>query len=124
MRLRGRGNEVKGVRSSHSSSVSDHRDVSCGGHLVQNRSVRELGSTGMPFLSAWLSDCDSGIAPPTHPKESAKMFSAHSNICSVPSEVGRAASANEASTRFIVLVAGSYWYDAVSHEALLGVIGL
>lgn len=52
------------------------------------------------------------------------MLSAHWNICCMPSEVGLGASANEASTRFMVLLTGSYWKEAVSHEAVLEVIGL
>ena len=52
------------------------------------------------------------------------MLSAHWNICFIPSEVGRGASPNEASTRFIVLETGSYWNDAANHDASLEVIGL
>lgn len=52
------------------------------------------------------------------------MLSAHWNICCMASEVGFAASAKEASTRFMLFVAGSYWKDAVSHAAVLAVMGL
>ena len=52
------------------------------------------------------------------------MLSAHWYICCMPSEVGSGASANEASTRFMVREAGSYWNDAVSHDALDEVMGL
>ena len=47
------------------------------------------------------------------------MLFAHWNICIMPSEVGFAASANEASTRFMVLLTGSYWNEAVSQAAVV-----
>ena len=52
------------------------------------------------------------------------MLSAHWNISCMPSEVGLGASAKDGSTRFMVLLAGSYWKEAVSQEAVLDVIGL
>ena len=52
------------------------------------------------------------------------MLSAQKNICCMASEVGRGASAKEASTRFIAFVTGSYWNEAVSHAAVLEVMGL
>jgi hypothetical protein len=42
----------------------------------------------------------------------------------MPSDVGLGASANAASTLFMVPVAASYWNEAVSHAAVDCVMGL
>ncbi len=52
------------------------------------------------------------------------MLFAHWNICCIPSEVGWAASTKDASTRFMLRLSGSYWNEAVSHDAFSDVIGL
>lgn len=64
------------------------------------------------------------LVPGDQPNESSKILSAQWNICCTPSEVGRAASAKDASTRFMALVPGSYWNESVSYAAVVAVIGL